>query len=159
MPSLCQRGNSRPGVFPLVLRILIHVRSWKNLEDPPQWVFLQHVANGLTDILDILITNSPRPVLAAFYSRQGRNLVLSNSGRDVPSGECIPVEQNLAVCAHDLLDHPTKWNIGECVFCCVQRDTTTDIYVSSTCRSKNPAECSTTHQNDNQQTIPLSCLS
>ena len=92
-----------------VLHILIRVRRWKDLEDPPQRHFRQLIGDWLYGILGV---NGRHSVACAIASTLQRG-VLSNANGDIQPCKCVIVEQYLGIRLHDLLDHPAKRNVGK----------------------------------------------
>jgi hypothetical protein len=115
---------------PFVLRILIRKRCWENLEDPPQRRFPQLIGDWLYGILGV--KGRHVSVVARVSASPLRWGVLSNASGDIPPCKCVVVEQDLGIRLHDLFDHPAKRNVGESMWCSIQRITSADVCVPST---------------------------
>ena len=96
---------------PFVLRILIRVRRWENLEDPPQRHFRQLIGDWLYGILGV--NGRHVSVVARGIASTLRRGALYNANGDIPPCKCVTVEQYSGIRLHDLLDHPAKRNVGK----------------------------------------------
>ena len=122
-------GDSLKSGNPFVLRILIRVRRRENLEDPPQRLFPQLVGDWLYGILGV--NGRHVSVIARGIASPLRWGFLSNANGDIPPCECVIVKQDMGIRLHDLFDHPAKRNVGESMWCSIQRITSADICVPS----------------------------
>ena len=124
-------GDSQEGGDPFVLCVLVRIRRWENLEDPPQWLCPQRVSDFLYGILGVY--DHRINVVARGIASGLRRGVLYNADGDIPPCKCGVVELDLGIRLHDLFDHPTKRNVGESMYCSIRRITSADICEPSTC--------------------------
>jgi hypothetical protein len=107
--------DSPKGGNPFGLCVLVRIRQWDNLEDPPQWHFPQLVGDWLYGILGVIELPRQRHCPWNCLPPATWRVVFQNSwwGRAICECDCVFVPVNWVFELHDLFDHPAKRNVGE----------------------------------------------